>query len=51
MDEQTKKDIIANAGTFKVVPEILTDSKAIKANDKVEAPWTSKQTVDYELNQ
>jgi len=51
MDEQIKKDIIKKAGTFKIVSAILTDSKAVKANDKVEVPWTLKQTLQYEQNQ
>jgi len=51
MDDQLKKDLIKAVGTFKIVPEILTDSRTLDNTDKVEVPWTLKQTLQYEQNQ
>jgi len=50
MDEDLKKSLIDQAGTYKIVESVLTDSKEVKANDIVEVPWTSAQTTSYDLN-
>jgi hypothetical protein len=50
MDEQLKKELIAQAGTFPISASILTNSREVKAEDIVEVPWTAKQTVEYDQN-
>lgn len=51
MDEQLKKQLINQAGTYVIVESRLTDSQAIKANDIAGPTWTSKQVVERDLNQ
>jgi len=51
LSEEIKKQVIKDAGTYKIVPEILTESPELIIQDVAYAPWTSKQTVQYELNQ
>jgi len=51
MDEELRKELINTAGTYKIVPEVLTDSREIKQNDVVEVPWTSKEIIERDLNQ
>lgn len=50
MDEDLKKELINQAGTYKIVESVLTDSKAVKANDIPEIPITSKKILEWDLN-
>lgn len=51
LSEETKKQLIKDAGTYKIVASVLTNSRELTVQDIAGVPWTAKQTVQYDLNQ
>jgi hypothetical protein len=51
VDEQLKKQLIDQAGTYVIVEPRLTDSKAINASNIAGPEWTAKQVTERDLNQ